>query len=83
MLFVFTFAEQADETKTKNKTMTTEEQTPVAAEIATAEGIRVDALALLASVDFLVENNMPPSSVTIAAWKRLAKHFPHIDWNTK
>ena len=63
--------------------MTTEEQAPVAAEIATTEEIRVGTLKLLASVGFLIENNLPPSSVTIKIWENLAKHFPHIDWSAK
>ena len=63
--------------------MTTEEQTPVAAEIATNNDIRIDVIQLLASVDYHIARGTIESKVTIDAFKKLAAHFPHIEWETK
>ena len=63
--------------------MKTEEQTPVAAEIATDNDMRIDAARLLASVDLHIARGTIDSKVTIDAFKKLAAHFPHIEWDTK
>ena len=81
MLFLSSFAEQADERKTKN--MTTEEQTPVAAEIATNNDMRIDVIQLLASVDHHISRGKPTTQLLLDAFKQLAAHFPHINWYTK
>ena len=81
MLFLSSFAEQADERKTKN--MTTEEQTPVAAEIATEDEIRLRTVQLLASVDYHISSGKQHSEVLLSSFKKLAAHFPYIEWRTK
>jgi len=63
--------------------MTTEEQTPVAAEIATNNEMRIDVIQLLASVDHHIEFEQIPSEKLIGLFKKLAAHFPHIEWHTK